>query len=240
MDSITLGQLKAAAVTVKPKVSSSPPRERSQARAHTTRPLPCDHAPQPTQYDFRYEDSDTLMSELQEFFSYEDVNHLDRGLDAFRSSAADDTGQSTSGWSDLSGRPADLTVYLSVLGGSDWSKRTPQQKETFVQAELAKLTADSPDLDAARSLFYTLQGQYEILRMTCPSADASESVLPRRYLRGRDLAGASASPHHREREDRAQGRRTRHPRRRTQGRLKTTRRDSVSTCVDVRCRTRKV
>lgn len=100
MDSITLGQLKAAAAVVKPKVSSvtsppdSPPCD--EPSSHDRHWLACISSSQPTQYDFRYEDSDTLMAELQEFFSYEDVNHLDRGLDAFQSSFPSDKGQSQS------------------------------------------------------------------------------------------------------------------------------------------------
>ncbi|KAL7412030.1 hypothetical protein BDY24DRAFT_394393 [Mrakia frigida] len=106
LDSITLGQLKAAAVVAKPK---------------------------PTQYDFRYEDSDTLMSELQEFFSYDDVLHLDRALLAFQSSHDEDQG--------------------------DWTKRTPYQKAAFVEAELEKMK-EGRDVDAALKLTYILQGTF--------------------------------------------------------------------------------
>lgn len=38
---------------------------------------------QPTQYDFRYEDSDTLMNELQEFFSYYEAESFQDELGAF-------------------------------------------------------------------------------------------------------------------------------------------------------------
>lgn len=41
---------------------------------------------QPTQYDFRYEDSDTLMQEINEFFSYAETEHLGSKRAAFEAS----------------------------------------------------------------------------------------------------------------------------------------------------------
>jgi hypothetical protein len=41
---------------------------------------------QPTQYDFRYEDSDTLMQEINEFFSYAETEHLGGKRTAFEAS----------------------------------------------------------------------------------------------------------------------------------------------------------
>lgn len=38
---------------------------------------------QPTQYDFRYEDSDTLMQEINEFYSYSEMDDLGSKRDAF-------------------------------------------------------------------------------------------------------------------------------------------------------------
>jgi hypothetical protein len=38
------------------------------------------------QFTFRYDDTDTLMSELQEFFPYVEMNGLEEGMNSFHSS----------------------------------------------------------------------------------------------------------------------------------------------------------
>lgn len=52
-----------------------------------------DHAvlEQTQQFTFRYDDSDTLIAELQEFFPYIEVNSLPEGLREFQSEFRDRT-----------------------------------------------------------------------------------------------------------------------------------------------------
>jgi hypothetical protein len=73
-DSLTLGQLKEAAAVAQPKELVS---DFSRARWESKLMF------QPKQFDYRYDDTDTLMNELSEFYPYVEMPSIVRNAEAF-------------------------------------------------------------------------------------------------------------------------------------------------------------
>lgn len=107
IDPITLGQLKAAmANSMKPKQSW---------------------------YDYKYDDEDTVMTEIEEFYSYVEMPQTAENLKAWKDS------------------------YMP-----DWMKASPAERRTHVQLLLESLEHKDTEIrfTNARRLFYVLQGTF--------------------------------------------------------------------------------
>ncbi|KAH7105672.1 hypothetical protein BKA62DRAFT_690518 [Auriculariales sp. MPI-PUGE-AT-0066] len=107
MDSITLGQLRNA-VNAQPK-------------------------PKMAVYDYRYDDEDTVMNEIEEFYSYVEVPQVSENLKAFRGSFS-----------------------------GDWVSATLAQKKAKIEFMLESLEHRDAEIrfTNARSLLYVLQGTF--------------------------------------------------------------------------------
>lgn len=104
----------------------------------------------------------------------------------------------------------------------DWTKLTPRQKATFVEAELKKMR-EGRDVDAAHKLTYILQGQLELTSHPPRSPKLTNPCSLCRNLRRNHLSRAPTSSHHRELADRAESWRSCHLDRLSQGRFQATR-----------------
>lgn len=113
------------------------------------------------QYDFRYEDSDTLMAELQEFFSYQEIHRIEDRLAAFEDLF--EGGEFR--WSlrlnlcefKLETKHCELILCLSNL---EWLESSLERRKDFIRETFSGLNAyeSTSQLKHAHCLTYIIEG----------------------------------------------------------------------------------
>ena len=127
----------------KPKARTSPP----------SYPITCHnaHLAQQCYYDFKYDDEDTVLNEIEEFYSYVEMPQAAENLKAWEGSFQGGV------WVILSCHAS--SDQLNVLW-KEWTKSPPQKRRAHVELLLESLEHKDVEIrfTNARRLLYTLQG----------------------------------------------------------------------------------
>jgi hypothetical protein len=142
LDSITLGQLKAM-VGSAPKPKACPP-----CSDHNSYVFTDEFLSQQSFYDFRYDDEDTVLNEIEEFYSYVEMSQVAENLKVW-------DGSYPGGEVRLS-----LRLAVSLMYMQEWIKSSPAQRKAHVEVLLESLEHRDAEIrfTNARRLLYILQG----------------------------------------------------------------------------------
>lgn len=103
-------------------------------------------------YDFRYDDEDTVLNEIEEFYSYVEMPQVAENLKAWEGSFS---GGEVSTMPSMIVRSECPSCTLQ-----EWTKATVQQRRAHIELLLESLEHRDPEtrFTNARRLFYVLQG----------------------------------------------------------------------------------
>jgi N1221-like protein len=107
---------------------------------------------QQSYYDFRYDDEDTVLNEMEEFYSYVEMPQVAENLKVWE-------GSYPGGKQILL---AALILFVILTDAPDWIKSPPAQRRAHIEVLLESLEHRDAEIrfTNARRLFYVLQGTH--------------------------------------------------------------------------------